>query len=251
MLLLGTGSSMRPPLGEVSHLSFLKVGTSDSLVNCDSLRSYLTIGTGHLRRVAGPQSSCIKEVPSLENVSAFLSDPLNVEDDASATSRVRVPGEPAVTGEACSEELIDDFDPTKILRLVDRTLSSAWKFNPYLGASPGCMDPLPPDLELTSDEHEFANGKKIIKDTANATRLRADTARGLFELQIINKRNKKNLSITPWPEDILFLNDKAFAEQVNLNAFHSRDSIPNNVSNGVRDTRADVCHKSRQAVSHF
>lgn len=197
-----------------------------------------------------PSSKYIKEVPSLENVSAFLSDPPNVEENATPKDRMQVPEKPTESGEERSEEWIDDVDPVKILRLVDRTLSSAWKFNPYLGASPGAMGPFPEDLELTPDEYDFANRKKIIKDTASERRIRADTARGLFELQNINKRNKKNLSITPWPEDISFLNDKAFTEQVNLNAFYSRNSIPNDVSSRVHDTRYEVACDDRQVVSH-
>lgn len=250
MLPLGITSSIRPPLVGVRHLLILKVGGLHSLVTCDSLRSYLTIEPGHLRRAAVPQSKCIKEVPNLENVSAFLSDPLNVEEDAAPTSRMQVPRKPMGSGEECSEEWIDDFDLAKILKLVDRTLSSAWKFNPYFGASPGAMGPFPADLELTVEEFNFANRKKIIKDTASERRIRADSARGLCELKNINKRNKKNLSITPWPEDISFLNDKAFAEQVNLNAFCSRNSIPNDVHSGVHDTLDDVRHDDRQGVSH-
>lgn len=251
MLPLGTASSISPPLVGVRHLSILKVGALHSLVTCDSLRLYLSIEIGHLGRAVGLQSKSIKEVPNLDNVSAFLSDPLTLEEDAAPTSKVQVPGEPVGSGKECPVELIDDFDPAKVLKLVDRVLSSAWKFNPYLGASPGAMGPFPKDLELNSNEFEFANRKKIIKDTAIETRLRADTARGLFELQNINKRNKKNLSITPWPEDISFLNDKAFAEQVNLNAFHSRNSIPDNGNSRVHDTPDDVCHDDRQGVSHL
>lgn len=197
-----------------------------------------------------PQSKCIKEVPNLENVSAFLSDPLNVEEDAAPTSSLQVPGRPIGSGEECSEDWIDDFDPAKVLKQVNRTLSSAWKFNPYFGANPGAMGPFPKDLELTLDEFNFANNKKIIKDTANETRIRADNARGKFELRNINKRNKKNSNIAPWPEDISFLNDKAFAEQVNLNAFCSRSSIPDGVHSGLHDIRDNIPHDDRQGVSH-
>lgn len=148
-----------------------------------------------------------------------------MEDEPNASMKVQRSEQSAETHDIGPEELIDDLDVPKILKQADRTLASAWKFNPLKGAAPGCLDPMPSEYELTKDEFEFLNKRKIKSDTRGDRKERADTARGLFELQNIRKRNKKNLVIEPWPKDIPFLNDQRFATEVNINAFSGHNFI--------------------------
>lgn len=213
-----------------------------------AVADYLVVG--NRGRVVLPQSSRMKEVPSLDNVEAFMSDPVDLEDESSSIWKVGKRTPQAKHGQSGYQypenPNIASISRLVLLRQADRALNITWKFNPFRGCPMAAMDELPPDAQLTDEQLEWLEGFKEKEILARATRIQRMSARGLLDLQKTKKKNMKNLTILAWPNSVASLTGKTFEEEVLNNSFHSRHLV----STGSDDKAEDSEHRvTKQKVS--
>ena len=188
----------------------------------------------HIDRVIPPQSSRIKEVPNLDNVEPFLSDPIESEDGPPTKSTFEDLAQMKNSAYTKNEYT------TALLKVVDRMLSTSWKFNPFRGCSVAAMDPPLPETRLTKEQYRWLESCKAEQKMAFDTRGQRWNARGLTHLKTTNERNQKKLTVQAWPRSIPFLDEEAFAEEVRINSFHSRDPDTTYSDNEAREMNRDV-----------
>lgn len=200
----------------------------------DDLRS------ARLPNVFEPQSNRVVEVPNLENVDAFFSDPVDPNEGSDLVGgNLETQSEATFDGPGTRKLAVDTLvDPDRILLQTSRMLGSAWKFNPFKGASPGSFELDTPDSTLTKEELDFVRSCKASSTSRpRDVALRHHNAIGQIELAKINKRNRKDLSITAWPEDIVELSDQDFQKEVD--SFYSVPFLPTLGSGSIQPSTSN------------
>lgn len=190
------------------------------------------------------------EVPNLENVDAFFSDPLDPAEGLPSTDMGLETQHTANTnGPEMRQPTLDAFsDSSQIIQQTNRALSSSWKFNPFRGAHPQAFDREDPKTNLTEDEWKAIQAFQVSNNSRpRDVALRHHDAIGQIELAKINKRNKKHLSLAAWPEDTVGLNDEGFHKEIN--AFYGLPTLPSSGQTGVQSA-TDDCLDRYQEVSN-
>ena len=193
----------------------------------------------HIHRVNKQLRHRMKEVPNLENVEAFLSDFSEPEDNpyhnVSMQESARAVGPDEGKNVYKGNPHCAMQHESLALGQVDRVLSSAWKFNPFYGATAASLADPPSDIELSAEELRLLESIKGKQVAARATRLQRMYALGLYDLQKTKSRNEKRLNVQIWPEDIPDLDDAMFVEEVRNNAFCSRGLRSDNIGSDTQD----------------
>ena len=201
------------------------------------------------RHVLQPQSNRVVEVPNLDNVDAFFSDPVNPDEGLYSTDTgLETQHTANINGSEMRQLTPDAFiDPHQVLRETSRTLESAWKFNPFKGAAPGAFELESKTTPLTEEELKFIHSYEVSNQSRpRDAALRHLNAIGLVELAKVNKRNRKHSSIPDWPEDTAEINDKGFDKEII--AFYGADTLPTSGQNDNQFSTSD-CPENHQEVS--